>query len=186
MTRGRGGGELRTCEMVGSAATLTGAAALAALLAACALLPQAVCAQGMAAAGKRDLPPIPLPEGVAPPRAEFEDVAAESGLKAPAADGPAREMTYLTETTGTGVALFDFDNDGWLDIFAVNGHVAPSVDGAGTGETFAQPRMLYWNRGDGIFHSLSDQAGPGISTGGHRGGRPPVTWTTTATSRSWS
>ena len=37
------------------------------------------------------------------------------------------------------------------------------MEGAGTGETFAQPRMPYWNRGDGMFHSLSDQAGPGIS-----------------------
>ena len=138
--------------MAGGAATLTGAAALAGFLAACAFLPQAVCAQGMAAAGKRDLPPIPLPEGVAPPRAAFEDVAADSGLKAPAADGPAREMTYLTETTGTGVALFDFDNDGWLDIFLVG-------TGRGPADRAGVPHELYRNLRNLRFEPVGETAG---------------------------
>ena len=69
----------------------------------------------------------------------------------------------VTRFVGWGTEFLDFDRDGWPDIFAVNGHVAPSVDKAGIGETFAQPRLLFWNRGDGIFHSISDSAGPGVS-----------------------
>lgn len=72
-------------------------------------------------------------------------------------------LADATHHVGWEAEFLGFDRDGWPDIFVGTGHVAPSVDGAGTGETFAQPRMLYWNRGDGIFHSLSDQAGSGIS-----------------------
>ncbi len=83
-------------------------------------------------------------------------------------DGVFRDSTVpaglatVTKHVGWGAEFLDFDQDGWPDIFAVNGHVAPSVDGAGIDETFAQPRLLFWNRGDGVFHSLASLAGPGI------------------------
>ena len=72
-------------------------------------------------------------------------------------------MASATRYVGWGAVFLDFDHDGWPDIFAVNGHVAPSVDSAGIGESFAQPRMLFWNRGDGIFHPLSASAGAGVT-----------------------
>ena len=72
-------------------------------------------------------------------------------------------LATVTRFVGWGADFLDFDRDGWPDLFAVNGHVAPSVDGGGSGETFAQPRLLFWNRGDGIFHPLSEEAGPGIT-----------------------
>ena len=81
----------------------------------------------------------------------FKDRTVSSGL--------ATAARYV----GWGAEFLDFDRDGWPDILAVNGHVAPSVDRAGIGERFAQPRLLFWNRGDGIFHSMSGDAGPGIS-----------------------
>ena len=68
-------------------------------------------------------------------------------------------LATATAHVGWGADFLDFDRDGWPDIFVSNGHVAPSVDQAGIGETFAQPRLLYWNRGDGKFHPISDQAG---------------------------
>ncbi len=72
-------------------------------------------------------------------------------------------LATATRLVGWGAEAADFDRDGRPDIFVANGHVAPSVDGAGIGETFAQPRLLFWNVGDGRFHPVSDIAGAGIA-----------------------
>ena len=236
---------------------------------------QFLAAQGMAVGRTRALSPISLPKDTLPPRVSFKDVAGIAGLARQPVVGPLDAMTYLPETTGTGVALVDYNNDGlvdiflvgqssfqnpesgqphllyrnlgnleferagseagigrrdawaqgvcagdfdadgytdlfvtrwgqsallrnvegshfrdetaqrglqtgehrwstgcsfldydrdgWPDIFAANGHVAPSVDSASGDESFAQPRLLFWNRGDGIFYPLSGEAGPGIT-----------------------
>lgn len=63
---------------------------------------------------------------------------------------------------GWGVALVDLDNDGWQDIFQVNGHVYPELDRGG-GESYRQPRVVYRNLGDGRFEDVSAMAGPGIA-----------------------
>ena len=63
---------------------------------------------------------------------------------------------------GWGVALVDLDNDGWQDIFAVNGHVYPELD-RGNKESYRQPRVVYRNLGDGRFEDVSALAGPGIA-----------------------
>lgn len=68
-----------------------------------------------------------------------------------------------TRYLGWGTLFIDFDHDGSKDLFVVNGHVYPSVDSAGVGESYRQPRLLYWNRGDGQFHDVSTDAGEGIS-----------------------
>src|SRR5260370_30529159 len=57
-----------------------------------------------------------LPLGV-----QFVNVAREAGLKAKTIFGSERTNRFLLETTGCGAAFFDYDNDGWLDIFPVNG-----------------------------------------------------------------
>ncbi len=72
-------------------------------------------------------------------------------------------LATVTRFVGWGTDFLDFDRDGWPDLFAANGHVARSLDSSGTTESFAQPRLLFWNRGDGIFHSVSAEAGPGIT-----------------------
>ncbi|MCP5115708.1 MAG: CRTAC1 family protein [bacterium] len=69
-------------------------------------------------------------------------------------------LAVVTRYVGWGTAFLDFDNDGWKDVFVANGHVAPSVDGTPINETFRQPRLLFWNRGDGQFHPVSRGAGP--------------------------
>ena len=60
-----------------------------------------------------------------PPSADlgiiFLNVARESGLNAKTIYGGEHKNKYLLETTGCGVAFYDYDNDGWLDIFLVNG-----------------------------------------------------------------
>ena len=67
-----------------------------------------------------------------------------------------------TEFLGWGTAFVDFDQDGWKDLFVVNGHVYAAVDQANINEKFKQSRLLYWNRRDGAFHDLSREAGPAI------------------------
>ena len=50
----------------------------------------------------------------------FVNIARESGLNAKTIYGGEHKNKYLLETTGCGVAFYDYDNDGWLDIFLVN------------------------------------------------------------------
>jgi enediyne biosynthesis protein E4 len=72
-------------------------------------------------------------------------------------------LAVNTKFLGWGTSFLDIDNDGWKDLIVANGHVYPEVDTGHTTETYKQPRLLYWNRGDGQYFDLSSQAGPGIS-----------------------
>jgi hypothetical protein len=62
---------------------------------------------------------------------------------------------------GWGTAFFDYDNDGLLDIIAVNGHVYPQLDRArlGASAPYRQRKLLYHNRGDGTFDEVAAQYG---------------------------
>src|SRR3954449_6753446 len=51
----------------------------------------------------------------------FTNIATKAGLDAPTVFGGKQSNKYLLETTGCGVAFLDYDNDGWLDVFLVNG-----------------------------------------------------------------
>jgi enediyne biosynthesis protein E4 len=75
--------------------------------------------QGVATGGTA-VPAKPLPAGMKPPTVRFEDVAAEAGLTGRNVSGAEQGQQYIVETTGTGVAIFDYDNDGLPDIFLVN------------------------------------------------------------------
>jgi enediyne biosynthesis protein E4 len=68
-----------------------------------------------------------------------------------------------TRYLGWGTSFMDVDNDGWPDILVVNGHVYPEVDTAHLGSDYKEPRLLYWNTGEGKFKDLSLQAGPGCT-----------------------
>ncbi|HEY6401711.1 MAG TPA: VCBS repeat-containing protein, partial [Blastocatellia bacterium] len=69
-----------------------------------------------------------------PPKVEFHDIAAKAGLTARHVTGAESEKKYIIETTGSGVALFDYDNDGWLDIFLVNGTTLATPQGFPKGQ----------------------------------------------------
>ena len=51
----------------------------------------------------------------------FADIAARAGVTQPAVYGPAGHKDFILEATGCGIALIDFDEDGWLDIFVLSG-----------------------------------------------------------------
>jgi enediyne biosynthesis protein E4 len=61
-----------------------------------------------------------------------------------------------------GTAFVDFDNDGWLDLIAVSGHVYPQVDNMPSGGGYREPKLLHLNQKDGAFCDASDQAGPAL------------------------
>jgi hypothetical protein len=84
----------------------------------------------------------------------FLDVAKESGLNAKTIYGGEHKNKYLLETTGCGVAFYDYDNDGWLDIFLVNG---TRLEGFPKGQ---EPiSRLFKNNRDGTFTDISLAAG---------------------------
>jgi enediyne biosynthesis protein E4 len=68
-----------------------------------------------------------------------------------------------TQYLGWGVMFFDMDNDGWPDILIANGHVYPEVDTAHLGASYKEPRLVYWNQGNGKFKDISHSAGPGCA-----------------------
>jgi hypothetical protein len=65
---------------------------------------------------------------------------------------------------GWGDAFVDFANQGWPDIFMVNGHVYPQVDTVPTGPRYREPMVLLENQRDGTFKDISKDAGPAIQT----------------------
>jgi hypothetical protein len=67
-----------------------------------------------------------------------------------------------TKYLGWGVGLFDFDNDGWPDIFMSNGHVFPEVDTRRLHVTFKQRKIVYRNLGQGRFIDISSNSGPAL------------------------
>ena len=84
----------------------------------------------------------------------FVDVARESGLNAKTIFGGEHKNKYLLETTGCGVAFYDYDNDGWLDIFLVNGS---RLEGFSTGNEPVS--HLFRNNRDGTFTDVTAKAG---------------------------
>src|SRR2546423_15641142 len=82
----------------------------------------------------------------------FIDIAAESGVTAPNTFGGKDRKTSILESTGTGVAIFDYDGDGANDIFIANGTTfSPPTPAPGS--------QLYHNDGKGHFTEAGGQAG---------------------------
>jgi hypothetical protein len=93
--------------------------------------------------------------------AKFVDVTSGLGVEFQHA-APHTTQKYLLETMGSGVALFDYDNDGRLDLFLVNGAEIKDPSGAGTIPQKTGPK--YWNRlyhqkSDGSFEDVTEKAG---------------------------
>ncbi|HXG66742.1 MAG TPA: CRTAC1 family protein [Blastocatellia bacterium] len=67
-----------------------------------------------------------------------------------------------TRWLGWGCGFVDVDNNGWLDIFLVNGHVYPEVEKLTTEAGYAQRKVLYHNLRNGRFADVSEQAGKAV------------------------
>jgi hypothetical protein len=83
----------------------------------------------------------------------FTDIAAPSGIGR-------GTRGYV----GWGDAFVDFDNDGWQDIFIVNGHVYPQVDQVRSDLHYREPKLLFENLRNGRFKDISKEAGEAIQT----------------------
>ncbi len=103
--------------------------------------------------GRRTVKPTPRGKFSGQPfLAHFTDVAAEAGLTSPVIYGGLKRKDYIYETVGCGVAFFDYDNDGWLDILVLSG---ARVDEPVAGTT----NRLYKNNRDGTFMDVTEKAG---------------------------
>jgi hypothetical protein len=80
------------------------------------------------------------------------DIAKEAGLTEPVIYGEADHKDYILETVGCGCAFFDYDNDGWLDIFVLSGS---RLRGAPERTT----NRLYHNNRDSTFTDITEKAG---------------------------
>ena len=85
--------------------------------------------------------------------ATFTDVTFQAGLG---------EVTI--PFLGWGTSFLDFDNDGWLDVFVVNGHVYPVVDSNQWGTSYAQQALLFRNLKNGKFERVGAPAGTALAT----------------------
>jgi hypothetical protein len=80
-----------------------------------------------------------------------------------------RDVSFQSRTAksslpfvGWGTHLFDYDNDGWLDLFVANGHVYPQVEHARLNTSYRQRMLLYRNQRDGTFLETTADAGPAL------------------------
>jgi len=81
----------------------------------------------------------------------FTDVSYQSGIALPS-------LPYVK----WGTAFADFDNDGWLDLIAVSGHVYPQVNSLPSGGGYREPKLFHLNQTDGTFCDASALAGPAL------------------------
>lgn len=86
-------------------------------------------------------------------------------------DGNFTDVTFqagLGEVTipflGWGTSFMDFDNDGWQDLFVVNGHVYPAVDSNQWGTSFAEQALLFRNLKNGKFERVGAAPASGLAT----------------------
>ena len=83
---------------------------------------------------------------------DFSDATLQAGLAAVT-------MPFL----GWGTEFIDYDNDGWLDLFAANGHVFPQADPSSWGTSYSQRPLLFRNMGSGRFVDVSGNMAPSFS-----------------------
>ena len=118
---------------------------------------------GLAAAtlAQQGAPPtrvVPPASTNAAPGVTFVDMTAAAGLSTFRHVSGSPEKPYVIEVAGSGVAVWDFDGDGFVDIYLVNGGTLDP--GRGTLPT-APPAALYRNNGDGTFRDVTETAGVG-------------------------
>src|SRR6266536_4891839 len=98
--------------------------------------------------------PLAFPAPAGDLGVSYVDVASQAGLNITTVFGGEHRNKYLLETTGCGIAFYDYDNDGWLDVFVVNGW---RLEGFPYGK---EPTShLFKNNRDGTFTDVTAKAG---------------------------
>jgi len=92
--------------------------------------------------------PPPAPK----PFSRFTDVALSAGLNKTMFYGIPEAVTYIVEEMGGGCAFFDFDNDGWMDVFILGGRRLEDIPAGAS-------NRLYRNNRDGTFTDVTEKAG---------------------------
>ncbi len=93
-----------------------------------------------------------------------------STLYANTGNGMCEDRTFAsgigvnTRWLGWGVGFLDLENDGWLDLFLVNGHVYPEVDSLKSEAGYKQPKVVYHNLHNGRFADVTAQLGAPVTT----------------------
>src|SRR6202035_2360627 len=85
----------------------------------------------------------------------FKDISRQAGLASWHYAGGSSAKSYIVESLGSGVALLDYDNDGWLDIYLVNGMTYDAMNGKAESPHAA----LFHNNHDGTFTNVAAKAG---------------------------
>ena len=114
-------------------------------------------ASGVAAAPVYDAQKRPITAGgfVDSGPVVFEDAARQAGLSGWIHKMGTPQKKFIVETNGSGVCLIDYDNDGWLDIYLVNGSTFNALDG----KEESPHAALFHNNHDGTFTNVADKAG---------------------------
>jgi hypothetical protein len=101
------------------------------------------------------------PDKPLPPFSRFVDAAQSAGLTQSIVYGDPKHNTYIVEVNGAGCAFFDYDNDGWMDVFILGGRTLEATPpGAGN--------RLYHNNRNGTFTDVTEKSGlaaPGWACG---------------------
>ena len=120
-----------------------------------------------------------LSQKIKPSDVHFEDLARKVGLDVSNVYGGDAHKEFIIETTGNGAIIFDYDNDGWPDIYLPNGSTVEgfSKEQAPTGH-------LYHNNQDGTFSDVTQRSGSRAPAGGRA--VASATTTMTVTSIYWS
>jgi hypothetical protein len=94
-----------------------------------------------------------------PSPVQFVDVGQQAGLKIPNVWGGIDHKRSIIEAKGSGLAFFDYDHDGWLDIYLTNGNRLDAHWAAGKAPT----SHLYKNNRDGTFTDVTEKSGLGVT-----------------------
>src|SRR5258708_6968595 len=94
------------------------------------------------------------------PGIRFRDAGKRPGLKGITVCGRQRK-TSIVEVNGSGLCWLDYNNDGLLDLYVVNGGTMEDLEAEKRGGRGAHHNYLYRNNGDGTFTDVTEQAGAG-------------------------
>ncbi len=107
----------------------------------------------------RDAALLQAAKSTTPSAPNFIDIAVQAGVTAPNVWGGVDHKTAIIEAKGSGLAFYDFDHDGWLDIYLTNGDRLGTEWPAGKAPT----AHLYKNNRDGTFTDVTERSGLGVT-----------------------